>query len=371
MVSQTTLIVLGGCVLGAIQLVAGVALGIWIYRSRTNKPDAGSEEIQQARLIAERLKVLADQMSSSAQAHRGQLDQASQYLQSNESAGGASLAENVVHVIGDIVRANQDLQSQLETAENRLEDQAVEIEAHISRSLTDPLTGLPNRREFNDRLEERMSAWKRRNEVFSLLMLDVDHFKALNDQHGHLAGDQVLATIARVLRGAVRREDIVARFGGEEFAILLPNTSLEQAMLVAEKVREAVANSVVTHNDKAILVTASGGLAAIDVNDTPQSLIQKADAALYAAKASGRNRTCAENGSDATFVSSPSKLAELVRAEHAGVSDEASSAIEASDFGAYLQRAAVSAQLAQTCEELRRFVEGHCNLQSAGSDAAS
>ena len=82
-----------------------------------------------------------------------------------------------------------------------MQEQAVEIEAHISRSLTDPLTGLPNRREFNERLEERMGAWNRRREVFSLLLLDVDHFKKLNDQHGHLAGDQVLAAIGGALRG--------------------------------------------------------------------------------------------------------------------------------------------------------------------------
>jgi len=369
MVSQTTLIVLGGCVLGAIQLVAGVAIGIWIHRSRTVEPKGDSDEIQQAKLIAERLKVLADQMSSSAQAHRGQLDQASQYLRSNESVDGTSLAESVVHVIGDIVRANQDLQSQLETAENRLEDQAVEIEAHISRSLTDPLTGLPNRREFNDRLEERMSAWKRRKETFSLLMLDVDHFKALNDQHGHLAGDQVLATIARSLRGAVRREDFVARFGGEEFAVLLPNTSLEQAMLVAEKVREAVAQSVVTHDDKEILVTASGGLAAVDECDTTQSLIQKADAALYAAKASGRNRICIQIGSDEFSVNSPNKVAEFVRADDAECVEEFSPAIEASNFGAYLQRDEVSPQLARACEELRRFVDARGDFQSTDAGA--
>ena len=184
-------------------------------------------------------------MSSSVGEHRSELDHASQLLTSTEARSDEALAELVVDVIGDIVRANQNLQSKLETAESRLQEQAVEIETHISRSLTDPLTGLPNRREFNDRLEERMSAWNRRKEVFSLLMLDVDHFKKLNDQHGHLAGDQVLAAIGRALRAAIRREDAVARYGGEEFAILLPNTSLEQATPVAQNVREAVARVVV------------------------------------------------------------------------------------------------------------------------------
>ena len=230
LISQTTLLILGGCLLGAVQLLAGVAIGIWIRRSEGRNVDRSRHEMLQASRIAERLKALADEMSSSAHAHRSELDRATALLKSDESRTDEALAELVVDVVGDIMRANQNLQSQLATAESRLEEQAVEIEAHISRSLTDPLTGLPNRRAFNDRLEERMSAWNRRREVFSLLMLDVDHFKKLNDEHGHLAGDQVLAAIAKVLRGAVRREDAVARYGGEEFAILLPNTSLEQQL---------------------------------------------------------------------------------------------------------------------------------------------
>ena len=190
-------------------------------------------------------------------------------------------------MIGEIVRANQSLQSKLDTAESRLQEQAVEIEAHISRSLTDPLTGLPNRREFNERLEERMGAWNRRREVFSLLLFDVDHFKKLNDQHGHLAGDQVLAAVGSALRGAIRREDAIARYGGEEFAILLPNTTMEQAAEVAQKVREAAARTVVEHNQYEIRVTVSGGIATIQPNETVEMLIQRADSALYAAKAAG------------------------------------------------------------------------------------
>ena len=164
---------------------------------------------------------------------------------------GDTIADLVMNVVGNIVHSNQSLQSKLDTAEGRLQEQAVEIEAHISRSLTDPLTGLPNRREFNERLEERMSAWNRRRESFSLLLLDVDHFKKLNDVHGHLVGDQVLAALGNTLRAAIRREDAVARYGGEEFAILLPNTSVEQAVLVGRKVREAASQIAVNYNGHA------------------------------------------------------------------------------------------------------------------------
>jgi diguanylate cyclase (GGDEF)-like protein len=371
MISQTLLFILGGCVLGAIQLIAGMAIGIWLRRSDTTDAHRGRQDMIQASMIAKRLQALADEMSSSAHAHRSHLDQASQLLTSDAGRTDEGLAELVGDVIGDIVRANQNRQSQHETAETRLEEQAEQIEAHISRSLTDPLTGLPNRREFNDRLEERMSAWNRRREVFSLLMLDVDHFKKLNDEHGHLAGDQVLAVIGRVLRGAVRREDAVARYGGEEFAILLPNTSLDQATHVAEKVRHAVAQAAVDHHGQAIAVTVSGGLSVIGSNDSAESLIQRADDALYSAKAAGRNRTCIHDGSGTGSATAPAdRLVELIHS--AADENQAADVLpggQASDFGAYLPREAISAELAQTCAELRQFVEqrGQCPQDTAAA----
>ena len=228
---------------------SSASLSAFGFGGRTGLPtERGRHDMQQAGAIAKRLQTLANEMSSIVGEHRSELEQASQLLTADAVHGDESVAELVANVIGEIVHANQNLQSKLDTAEGRLQEQAVEIEAHISRSLTDPLTGLPNRREFNERLEERMGAWNRRREVFSLLLFDVDHFKKLNDQHGHLAGDQVLAAMGGALRGAIRREDAIARYGGEEFAILLPNTTMEQAAQVAQKVREAAARTVVEHN---------------------------------------------------------------------------------------------------------------------------
>lgn len=368
MSNQMLVLVLGGCALGAVQLVVGVALGMWLRRCDRADGERGRHEMMRAAMIAKRLQELVDEMSTSAHEHRTQLDEASQLLTSSDGQTDEAIAEMVVDVIGDIVRANQDLQSQLQTAEGRLEKQAMEIETHISRSLTDPLTGLPNRREFNERLEERMAVWKRRQEIFSLLMLDVDFFKKLNDEHGHVAGDQMLAVIAKAVRSAVRREDAVARYGGEEFAILLANTTLEQAAVVAEKVREAVSRAVMKHNGLEISSTVSGGLAAIGPNDTSESLIERADEAMYEAKAAGRNRTCVHDGSHIELSSGPAdRLVDFIQQKDThGQPTVAGSDAEPLDFGVYLQREAISPQLAQTCEELRRYVEQRGQRQESG-----
>src|SRR3954470_12191220 len=347
MTTHTLMIVLGGCLLGAVQMIAGVALGMWMRRSPTR---GNQHDLMQASLIAKRLQTLADEMASSAQEHRSKLDEASKLLTSGDAGKDQALTELVVDVIGEVVRANQQLQVKLDTAESRLQEQGVEIESHISRSLTDALTGLPNRREFNTRLEERMAAWNRRREVFSLLLIDVDHFKKLNDRFGHLAGDQVLAAIGRALRTAVRREDAVARYGGEEFAVLLPATSLEQSVQAAQKVREAVSRIVVNCSGQPITVTISGGLAAIEPNERVESLIHRADSALYAAKGAGRNCAFMHNGIDCNLADGspsegqflpghPSRLVELISAPTSHVPGEDPSMDgEPLDFGTYLPR---------------------------------
>jgi diguanylate cyclase len=378
MFSLTLLIILGGCLLGAVQLMIGVAIGMWLRRPETAEPDRDGHEMAQASLIAQRLQSLAGEMSSSVGEHRAHLDQASQKLVAQSGRSGKDLADLVVEVIGGIVRANHSLQSKLETAESQLQDQARQIEAHISRALTDPLTGLPNRREFNDRLEERMALWNRHQEPFALLLLDVDHFKRLNDEHGHVAGDQVLATIAQAMRTAIRREDSVARYGGEEFAFLLPKTTLEQALHVAEKVRGAVSKAVVEYNGRRISVTASGGFAAIQAGEQAKSLIERADCALYAAKAAGRNCSYLHDGSycrstaDAALMKSAGASDQLVDAINSSDAPTSASASgkRADEVDAAQLRREISAELAQTCDELRRFVEERTQYQPAAPTTA-
>ncbi len=166
---------------------------------------------------------------------------------------------------------------------------AQRIRALESSVLTDPLTGVGNRRCFELRLEEELSRAQRHGLPLSLLMVDVDHFKHVNDRHGHLVGDQVLAATGAALSSAVRRDDIVARYGGEEFAVLLPVTHAEGAVVVAERLLHAVRSC---QHPRGLRWTASVGIAAIDGRGaaTRDELVHEADTALYRAKAAGRDQ---------------------------------------------------------------------------------
>lgn len=160
---------------------------------------------------------------------------------------------------------------------------------HLSHH--DALTGLLNRRAFEHVLDREVVRMQRYGEPFTLLMLDVDHFKRINDRYGHAAGDAVLCAVSQTLREHAREVDRVARFGGEEFCLLLPKTLHEGAVLAAERLRHAIAQIEVPWLDEVIRVTISTGLATSQGHEEALSaLLRRADEALYRAKAEGRNR---------------------------------------------------------------------------------
>jgi len=160
-------------------------------------------------------------------------------------------------------------------------------------AISDPLTGLHNRRAFQARLAEETERARRSGRPFALLMIDLDRFKALNDRHGHAAGDAALAAIAAVLRQELRTVDLPARLGGEEFGVLLPDSDEQAALVAAERVRVAIAACPIVHQDATLAVTASIGAAWYPGHaDTGEGLLRAADQALYAAKRAGRDRVC-------------------------------------------------------------------------------
>lgn len=157
----------------------------------------------------------------------------------------------------------------------------------------DQLTGLSNRHQFMPAAEREIGLARRHGQPMALLVLDVDHFKSINDRHGHLTGDQVLVEVANRCRQALRKTDLLARWGGEEFIVLLPNTSIKQVRQSAERVREAVsASAQLAIGGQPVLVTVSVGAAWAPAGRlvSLDALIQLADAALYRAKHTGRDR---------------------------------------------------------------------------------
>ena len=162
---------------------------------------------------------------------------------------------------------------------------------------TDALTGLVNRRAFSDWALRELRRSQRYHDAMAVILLDVDHFKHINDRYGHAAGDLVLGSVARLLMSGIRNCDVVARWGGEEFVLALPSTPLEGASEVAERARRRLETaSIVTPDGQQIPVTASFGVAQLDPQETLEQLIDRADRAMYSAKSSGRNRVeCSPN----------------------------------------------------------------------------
>lgn len=160
-------------------------------------------------------------------------------------------------------------------------------------ALTDGLTGMQNRRYFDDALKEYLHEFRRIDRPVGLMILDLDHFKLVNDTYGHDAGDEVLRSVAKCLKSMTRYHDVVARLGGEEFAVVAPNMDIELLQRVADRMRKAIAALSIETSGVQLNVTSSVGLALWDKEETAEEFYRRADKQLYEAKRQGRNRVCA------------------------------------------------------------------------------
>ncbi|MDD9302418.1 MAG: GGDEF domain-containing protein [Desulfobacter sp.] len=165
----------------------------------------------------------------------------------------------------------------------------IKIENLKDAAVIDPLTGCYNRREFENQLKGHVSSATRHNNPLSLFMLDLDHFKSVNDTHGHLGGDQVLKEVSLLIRQGMRKGDVLARYGGEEFIAILPETDKAKAMELADRLRCKIAGLRIPFNGASIRITASFGVSQLEANTDISRLIEDADTMLYKAKVNGRN----------------------------------------------------------------------------------
>lgn len=180
---------------------------------------------------------------------------------------------------------------QLEVESKGLQERLVEEQKN---AMQDALTKLPNRLSWNQRMEYEFSRWNRYQSALVIVIWDIDDFKKVNDTYGHKAGDKVLITIATLLQDRVRDTDFIARFGGEEFVMLLPETEVAQAQAVVEKLRKAVEECEFHHGEKRVAITVSGGMTQFKKGDTPETAFERADQFLYKAKGNGKNRCYSE-----------------------------------------------------------------------------
>jgi diguanylate cyclase len=294
MSSALTIVLVG--ILPSVLLASGVVIGRYFLSVDKNRKESAGLDGVHLHRFARRLHQLAGSVADDVGQHQAKIQQVSKDLTAANKAEHPPLTEVVLGAIARVVESNAQLQQRLTVAETRLQQHAEQIRAQISEARTDPLTDLPNRRAFEDELDRRIAEWRRKRIPFSLMMIDVDHFKLLNDRYGHPAGDAVLRSISDVIKTTLRTMDMVARVGGEEFAVILPSMSVTDAILATTRARQAVESHELRFEQWDLKATVSVGLAPATPGDDATSLVKRADEALYASKRRGRNCGHLHNG---------------------------------------------------------------------------
>lgn len=261
---------------------------IFLTESHKDEVANGKETDQLNTLIRRDVKAIHQAVTDSSDINQLKLQVSSQLksivksmddFRSHEEAREKALEERYV--------AMNDRLQQMETESMQVR---ARIEAERTKAMTDPLTMLPNRAAYDEKIAAEFERWKRYQQFFSVVVCDLDFFKKVNDTYGHLAGDKVLRLVANILTNKCRSTDFVTRFGGEEFVILMPSTTSEEAAQAVDKIRHSIENSPFNFHGKSVTITMSFGVAEIDDADSIESLFERADKALYTAKKNGRNR---------------------------------------------------------------------------------
>ncbi len=285
---NTTIFLLGLAV-GTGLLVIGVLLGFFLGR----RAGAASQVVDRRQFLGflQNLSHWTSEFAVDVSKYQTQISSINERVQ----GGKDTPREEILGLLTQIMQANQQLQQRLDSAEERLESQTHQIADYLTEARTDGLTGLTNRKAFDQTLDELYLQWQSKSQTFTLSLVDIDHFKKINDTHGHPAGDAVLKKFAETLRTEFRDAVCVARYGGEEFAIL-SQLPVEDAADCLDRLRSVIGRTEFRHEDTVIPVTMSGGAAQVIGDDKIGKVVRRSDEALYAAKLGGRNRVFLHDG---------------------------------------------------------------------------
>ena len=275
-------------------VLIGLVCGWWLRGAspRYVRIHTRSDDAARTREVLERLRELTQNVAADVDKHKALMGRITDELHASEEHEPAA----VLSAVGRLIQSNEKMQQQLDSAEQKLENQARLIVNHAVEARTDPLTSLANRRAFDKAMSDAYRSFIEGQSTTTIVMIDVDLFKSLNDNYGHQAGDAVLRGVARVLKENIPDEHLIARYGGEEFAIVFAHSRIEEVEQIAERARQAIGEHACDFEGLALHVTASAGIAQLTPGETLASMIGRADEALYTSKEAGRNCGHIHNG---------------------------------------------------------------------------
>jgi len=313
-IDNTLIFLILGCV-----IVALTALGLLVfYRSQRrgttgqdgnqaaiNKSAFLTDTDRQAMLnLLQQLASWTTQYSGDVSKYQHRLGTLSREVQRDAASVSPTNTTKVLGLLSEIMESNASLQQRLESAEKQLDRQTRQIESYLTEARTDGLTQLANRRAFDAKIEEMFAGYRKGGKTFVLAIIDIDHFKSINDTHGHQAGDEVLKFVAAAFRQAFDNAYLVGRYGGEEFVLLLPSP-LRLAADRIDAVRKKLARERIETAGKSLQVKFSAGLSEPRQEMVAAHMIRRADEALYSAKNMGRDRVYYHDGTQPVLLGAP------------------------------------------------------------------
>jgi diguanylate cyclase len=270
------------------------------YRRAAGQPDGAFNELLVEPSASESTETLLDLVETIAQTTAGLTNGIERFggdLKTIVGAADNGSPEGVEALVRKLTSLGLALQKdveesrlELDATRKRLDQVSAELERSQAQARIDPLTGSVNRRGMQEIIGREMSRARRAQTPFSVAILDIDHFKRVNDEHGHDVGDQALVHLVKIIRAGLRDTDVVCRYGGEEFAVVLPGAKAQGAHYVIDRLRAMVENSRLPITSGVLQICFSAGIAEMTGDEDQDALLKRADTALYAAKRAGRNR---------------------------------------------------------------------------------